>query len=118
MKTIKLLALLAAVFTVAACNKDKEELRHERDIVYTVAEQTTTTVHLTTEAEWDALLDQFCDYAEGGSSVTFRNAKSANKSTTKEAITYSTTDREEMKRWIAQMEDEGKTIRWTYEYND
>ncbi len=66
--------LLAAVLCLAACNKDKEELRHERDIVYTVAEETTT-VHLETEAEWHQLLDHFCDYAEGGCSVTFRNAK-------------------------------------------
>ena len=116
MKTAKLFTLLAFVLTLAACNKDKEELRHERDIVYTVAEETTT-VHLTTEAEWDALLDQFCDWAEGGSSVTFRNAKSANKSATKEAITYSTTDREAMKRWMAQMEDEGKTVTVSYDPN-
>ena len=112
--TLKLTAMLAAVLMLAACNKDKEELRHERDIVYTVAEETTT-VHLATEAEWQQLLDRFCDYAEGGSSVTFRNAKSANKSATKEAITYSTTDREEMKRWMAQMEDEGKTVTVTYD---
>ena len=106
--------LLAAVLCLAACNKDKEELRHERDIVYTVAEETTT-VHLTTEAEWQQLLDHFCDYAEGGSSVTFRNAKSANKSATKETVTYSTTDREEMKRWMAQMEDEGMTVTVSYD---
>ncbi len=106
--------LMAAVLLFAACNKDKDDLRHERDIVYTVAEQTTT-VHLATEAEWQQLLDRFCDYAEGGSSVTFRNAKSANKSATKEAVTYSTTDREEMKRWMAQMEDEGKTVTVTYD---
>lgn len=114
MKTIRFFVLLAAVLTFAACDKDKDDLRHERDIVYTVAEETTT-VHLTTEAEWDALLDQFCNYAEGGSSVTFRNAKSANKSATKEAVTYSTTSREEMKRWMAQMEDEGKTVTVTYD---
>lgn len=115
MKTIKFFALLAAVLSFAACNKDKEELRHERDIVYTVAEQATTTVHLTTEAEWDALLDQFCDYAEDGSSVTFRNANRTTKSATKEAVTFSTSDREEMKRWMAQMEDEGKTVTVTYD---
>ena len=115
MKTIKLFALLAAVLSFAACDKDKEAPRHEHDIVYTVAEQTTTTVHLTTEAEWDALLDRFCDYAEGGSSVTFRNAKSANKSATKDAVTFSTTDREAMKRWMAQMEDEGMTVTVTYD---
>ena len=113
MKTIKLFALLAAVLTLAAC--EKEGNRHERDIVYTVAEQTTTTVHLTTEAEWDALLDQFCDYAEDGSSVTFRNANRTTKSTTKEAVTYSTNNRDEMKRWMAQMEAEGKTVTVTYD---
>ena len=115
--TAKLFTLLAAVLIFAACNKDKEELRQERDIVYTVAEQTATTVHLTTEAEWDALLDQFCDYAEGGSTVTFRNAQSpsASKGATKEAVTYSTTDREEMKRWMAQMEDEGMTVTVTFD---
>lgn len=112
MKTIRFLALLAAVICLAAC--EKEELHHKRDIVYTVAEETTT-VHLTTEAEWQQLLDHFCDYAEEGSSVTFRNAQSANKSTTKEAVTYSTNNRDEMKRWMAQMEAEGKTVTVTYD---
>ena len=110
--TVKLFALLAAVLMLAACNPEPVEV--ERDIVYTVAEETTT-VHLTTEAEWQQLLDHFCDYAEGGSSVTFRNAKSANKSATKETVTYSTTDREAMKRWMAQMEDEGMTVTVTYD---
>ena len=114
MKTaFKLFILMAVVLSFAAC--EKEGNRHERDIVYTVAEQTTTTVHLTTEAEWDALLDQFCDYAEGGSSVTFRNANRTTKSTTKEAVTYSTNNRDEMKRWMAQMEAEGKTVTVTYD---
>ena len=116
MKTnLKLVALLAAVICFAAC--EKEGNRHERDIVYTVAEQTTTTVHLTTEAEWDALLDQFCDYAEGGSSVTFRNANRTATSATKDATTFSTTDREEMKRWMAQMEDEGLTVTVSFDPN-
>ncbi len=114
--TIKFFVLLSAVLTLVACDKDKEAPRHERDIVYTVAEQTTTTVHLTTEAEWDALLDRFCDYAEEGSEVTFYNANhKTTKSATKEAVTYSTTDREAMKRWMAQMEDEGKTVTVTYD---
>ncbi len=110
---LKPIALIAAVICFAACEKNNE-VRHERNITYTVDAQTVT-VYLTTEAEWDALLDQFCDYAEGGSSVTFRNANSAAKSATKEAITYSTTDREAMKRWMARMEDEGKTVTVTYD---
>ena len=126
-QTIKLsiaFLLMAALF--AACNKDKEELRHERDIVYTVAEETTT-VHLTTEAEFDALLEQFCDWAEGGSTVTFYGTQALGTQAsrlhaagtaaypTKEAVSFSTTDREEMKRWMAQMEDEGKTVTVTYD---
>ncbi len=126
--TAKLFTLLAAVLIFAACNKDKEELRQERDIVYTVAPagtghdmstdnaDATTSVHLYTEAEWQALLDRFCDWAEEGSIVTFHNANHATKRVaTKEAITYSTTDREAMKRWMAQMEDEGKTVTVTYD---
>ena len=107
---------LTAIIGLGSCSKDddKSSRFNERDIVYTVAEETTS-VHLTTEAEWQQLLDRFCDYAEGGSSVTFRNAKSANKSATKEAVTYSTTDREAMKRWMAQMEDEGKTVTVSYD---
>lgn len=114
MKKAKLFTLLAFVLTLAACNKDKEELRHERDITYTVAESTTT-VHLTTEAEFDALLEQFCDYAEGGSTVTFYNTRHATKSTTKETVTFSTTDREAMKAWMRQMENVGKTVTVTYD---
>lgn len=126
MKTAKLFTLLAFVLTLAACNKDKDDLRHERDIVYTVAEETTT-VHLATEAEFDALLEQFCDWAEGGSTVSFYGTQAPGTQAsrlhaagtaaypTKEAVTYSTTDREAMKRWMAQMEDEGKTVTVTYD---
>ena len=64
-------ALLAAVLMLAACTPEPVEV--ERDIVYTV-DQTTTTVHLRTDAEFDALLERFCDYAENGSTVTFYNA--------------------------------------------
>lgn len=114
MKTINFFALLAAVLTLAACNKDKEDGFHERDIMYIVEGQTTT-VHLATEAEWDALLDRFCDYAEDGSSVTFRNVKSTAKSVNTEVVTFSTTDREAMKRWMARMEDAGKTVTVSYD---
>ena len=93
-------------------------MQHTRDIVYTVDGQTTT-VHLNTEAEFDALLDRFCEYAEGGSSVTFYNAashgKAVQKAQTKDATTYSTSSREVMKRWMRQMEDEGKTVTVTYD---
>ena len=115
--TVKFFALLTVVLTLAACNKDKDDLRHERDIVYTVAEQTST-VHLTTDAEFDALLDRFCDYAQEGSSVTFYNVGLQDASApkgTKDAVTYSTTSREEMKAWMRRMEDAGMTVTVTHD---
>ena len=115
-RNIKLAAsvLLAMVATfVAGCVRETPELAgHARDIVYTV-DNSTTTVHLTTEEEFDALLDRFCDYAEGGSSVTFHNTK-ASKSA-KEATTFSTTNREEMKAWMRRMEEQGMTVTVTYD---
>ena len=115
-QTFKLFSLLAAVaLTLVACKPDPVEPTDvERDIVYTV-DQTTTTVHLITEAEFDALLDRFCDYAEGGSTVTFYNANRVSKSAAKEAIVFCTTSREEMKAWMRRMEDDGKTVTVSYD---
>ena len=122
--------LLAAVLCLAACEKNPESSDKQRDITYTVGTPSsnwhmpdgnrrpmeTVTVHLETEAEWQELLNRFCDWAEDGNEVTFYNANQiATKSATKEAVTYSTTDREAMKRWMAQMEDEGKTVTVTYD---
>ena len=70
---IRLTALLAAVMMLAACIHDPVEVPHERDIVYTV-DNHTARVHLTTEAEFDALLDRFCDYVEDGKKVSFYNS--------------------------------------------
>ena len=112
-KTIKLTVLLAAVLMFAACNK--EEVRHERDIVYTV-DNDRYEVHLKTEAEFDALLDRFCDYAEGGHRLSFYSTRHTAKGHgTKEASTFSTNSREEMKAWMRQMEDDGKTVTVTYD---
>ena len=115
--------LVATALLSVGCTKCYWPEDTVRDITYTIApatfvidNATTTTVHLATEAEWQALLDRFCDWAEEGSAVTFCNAnRSAKSHAAKEATTYSTTDREAMKRWMAAMEDEGKTVTVTYD---
>lgn len=113
--TIKLLLFLTTVLTFAACSKDDEKVRHEREIVYTV-DNKTTTVQLTTDSEWDDLLDRFCDYAENDSKVSFYNAKSNTpKNTTKNVITFSTTSRAEMISWMRRMEEAGKTVTVTFD---
>lgn len=114
MKTnTNIFALLAAALTLAACQPT--DLVNERTIVYTTDTESAT-VHLTTEAEFDALLDRFCNFAEEGSTVTFRNtALARHGSGTKESATYSTTSREDMKNWMRRMEDEGRTVTVIYE---
>ena len=117
--------LVATALLSVGCTKCYWPEDTVRDITYTIApaasaidNATTTTIHLETEAEWQALLDRFCDYAEEGSEVTFYNANQiATKSATKDATTFSTTDREEMKRWMRQMEDEGLTVTVSYDPN-
>ena len=122
--------LLAAVLCLAACEKNPESSDKQRDITYTVGTPSsnwhmpdgnrrpmeTVTVHLETEAEWQELLNRFCDWAEDGNEVTFYNANQiATKSATKDATTFSTTDREAMKRWMEQMEDAGMTVTVTFD---
>jgi len=109
---IRLSILLAALFALAACHPEEHEIR--RDIVYSVdnaAEQ-----HVTThgDAEFDALLERFCGYAEEGSTVTFRGAR-AGSTHTKDVVTYSTTSRDEIKAWMRDMEAAGMTVTVTFD---
>ena len=126
MKRIARLAtLLTAVLLTVSCTKCWWPEDTVRDITYYLSEHSdyseysddsTTTVHLETDAEWQELLDRFCDYAEEGSTVTFYNANRATKGVAaKNATTFSTTSRDEMKRWMAQMEDDGMTVTVTYD---
>lgn len=124
-KIIRLFAIIAAIFCFAACDPEKETITPEAEpsIVYIVTNTALSTtpisVNITTDEELDALLDQFCNYAQGGNAVTFYNtaprSSSAQKVLPKEATTFSTTNREEMKRWMARMEDEGMTVTVTYD---
>lgn len=114
----KLTTLVAAVLMLAACEKN-ESTTVVRDIIYTVdADEHRATTH--TDAEWDALLDRFCDYAQEGSTITFYNNSKVSTPLSKGRgaggeATYSTTSREEMKRWMAKMEDQGMTVTVTYD---
>lgn len=121
--TVKFFALLTVVLTLAACNKDKEVLTTNRiEITYIVADADTpaspVTVSISTEDEHDALLNDFCDYAEEGKVVTFRRNQPETKgSHSKETITYTTDNREDMKAWMTRMENDGKTVTVTYDSN-
>lgn len=118
---------LIGLMGLVSCEKENTQSgdNQNRDIFYTVTEETGfsgfsgTTAHLSTEAEWDALLDQFCNLAHGGNPVTFcstnhpqtKGAASASDTPT----SISTTDREELKAWMKEMERIGKTVNVSYD---
>ncbi len=116
--TVKLMVLLTAAFALTACERD-EITQDEQSITYVVASDspsTPITVYINSNSELDALLDNFCNYAQHGKAVTFRSNKPHTKSLrTKESTTISTTSREEIKQWMARMEDAGMTVTVTYD---
>lgn len=134
MKMKKTLTILTALLAMAACTKDPataptETVDYGHNIFYTVAGNAAlsiiigdgTTVHLGSEAEWDALLDSFCDRTRSGEQVMFCTAHRAhpqakgNGTDTPTSIT--TADRGELKTWMKEMEKAGKTVIVSYDDN-
>lgn len=123
-----LLSALACTFT--ACDKNDTPINcgstdntpKERVIIYSVGNNEGHRT-LETEAEWDALLDQFCNQALSGDEVTFYNTSqttylhSKAHGDAKEERTINTTSRDEIKTWMKAMEKEGRTVRVTYDDN-
>lgn len=131
MKYAQFIFIFAAMLCATACQKiDKTDPIYTNQsctIVYTVDNSESRTL-LKSESEWDALLNQFCNYAEEGKSVTFHNLNShitdvyaskgfipSKEGTTPTSIT--TSNREELKAWMRKMEQAGKTVNIKYDRN-
>lgn len=133
--TIRFTLILAAVaITFAACEKDEPIIDNgssnvvvdnpaiERVILYSVGTSETRRT-LARESEWDALLEQFCEQTLDGSEVTFYNInpttylQASGKSGAKENRNISTSNREELKTWMKEMERQGLTVRISYDDN-
>lgn len=128
MKKIHLIPIVAAAILCAtACNKidktDPVDSDQTCTIVYTIDDQENRTT-VKSESEWELLLNQFCDYAQDGKTITFYNLRSLPsdlhsgkclmKSTDSTPNTITTTSRDEIKAWMRKMEQSGKTVNITY----
>ncbi len=117
-RIFKLFALVLAVAGLASCGeKDNKPIQNdaaERTVIYTVGDQE---LHRTVsgDSEWDALLESFCDYAMSGEQVAFYSLGNHSSVASKEAPSISTSDRNELKRWMKAMEKEGKTVNVSYD---
>ena len=115
---------LMAMICLAACEKNDvkptpdHDQFNERDIIYIVNYGERQMIHIATEAELDSLLTSFCDHLGSGhgNNITFFDAIYANQNNaSKETVRFNTTDREQMKAWMRQMENEGKTVSVSYD---
>ena len=120
---------LSILLSLSACEKP-ENLRGNgnndnggseslhKEIIYSVG-ATESRQTLTTEAEWDALLERLCEQAQNGNEVTFYNLSQTShiqsKGASKENRTISTASREEIKSWMKEMEQQGLTVQVTYD---
>lgn len=111
--------MLLGVALLGACSEKEtgeKDLGREtnHDIVYYVDGENQEAAGLS-DSLWSELLDQLMEQVESGGTVTFYNENIQPISPrTKEAVTFSTTDREEMKAWCTRMEDAGMTVTITY----
>lgn len=124
-----LITALSAIF--AACEKTdttintenngggESTIKKERVIIYSVGNSESRQT-LTTEAEWDGMLERLCDQAQGGNEVTFYNISQATLSQAggaKDNRTISTDSRDEVKAWMKEMEKQGLTVHISYDDN-
>lgn len=116
--TFKLITIIAAVLAMASCKSEEKNVTEQYSIEYTVSRHdipnVTTTVHIKTQDDVDELINLLCDYSVQGKFVTFRSSRQCKKAS-KAPNTISTTNREEIKRWMTSMEEQGKTVTVTYD---
>lgn len=127
----RITALMAVVvLCLAACKKQETNVdggggdgnhnKVERAIIYTVGHSENQRT-VTTEAEWDALLDHLCDQAQSGNEVVFYNMSPTSCHTGKKLqapkspTTISTSSRDEIKAWMKEMEEQGRTVKVSYD---
>ena len=130
-RTLKITALMAlVVMCLAACKKQETNVdggggdgnhnKVERAIIYTVGHSENQRT-VATEAEWDALLDHLCDQAQSGNEVIFYNMRPTSCHTGKKVqapkspTTISTSSLDEIKAWMRDMEEQGRTVKVSYD---
>jgi len=123
MKARLIIPIFALLLCATACKEEQPYISQNCTIVYSVDGEEQTTV-VKNSSEWEQLLDQFCNYAEEGKSVTFHNlnakpsdlnAKGKTSQSNNNSNTITTKDRNEIKAWMRRMEQSGKTVNVTYD---
>ena len=119
MKKILFVCLVGVALMMGACGEKESSdnggaTTATHDIVYYVDGENQQSTGLS-DSQWNILLEGLLNKVEEGVTVTFYNERATVASQRKEAVSFSTTDREEMKAWCTRMEDAGMTVTITYD---
>lgn len=123
-KTFRRAALLVALVTATSgCQKEQFidfppmswEATSSETVVY-VVDGAVSTTDIYSDDDWIEFLDRMVALALRGHSVTFwNNSQSGIVNGTKEKVTFSTPDKEQALRWMAEMYDQGYTVSISYD---
>ncbi len=123
-KTLTTIALFALLGTLAvSCQKeniiDETNIVAENGSVYKVSYTVDGVTHQLTlvgDEAWHDFLNRMMALAEEGHEVTFRNEEASSRVvSTKETVTYTTSDHDDAYSWAAKMVDDGYTVTITFD---
>ena len=123
-KTLTTIALFAVLGTLAvSCQKeniiDETNIVAENDTVYKVSYTVDGVTHQLTlvgDEAWHDFLNRMVALAEEGHEVSFRNEEASLRAvSTKEKVTYTTTNQDEELVWSEMMIKDGYTVTISYD---
>lgn len=123
-KTLTTIALFAVLGTLAvSCQKeniiDETNIVAENDTVYKVSYTVDGVTHQLTlvgDEAWHDFLNRIVALAEEGHEVSFRNEEASLRAvSTKEKVTYTTTNQDEALVWSEMMIKDGYTVTISYD---
>ncbi len=123
-KTLTTIALFAVLGTLAvSCQKeniiDETNIVAENDTVYKVSYTVDGVTHQLTlvgDEAWHDFLNRMVALAEEGHEVSFRNEEASLRAvSTKEKVTYTTTNQDEALVWSEMMIKDGYTVTISYD---
>ena len=123
-KTLTTIALFAVLGTLAvSCQKeniiDETNIVAENDTVYKVSYTVDGVTHQLTlvgDEAWHDFLNRMVALAEEGHEVSFRNEEASLRAvSTKEKVTYTTTNQDEALAWSEMMIKDGYTVTISYD---
>lgn len=122
-KTVRTLALISVAGLMATgCQKENIVLTEPSAIENAIVQSVCYSVNgipgqasLANDSDWDAFLDRMMALARQGYNVVIYSGNRTVGASTKEIVTFTTTDEDEAKQWAKDMTNQGYDVQISYE---